>query len=906
MVEPPALYQSLSDLRLALPTVLLATLAARWIVKGVLDLLDRIQAQGWEQEDDLFESSQTKSTRQNNEHGEQEEEEERAEPEETEGTPVVVDSRTMRNELVLSLMGVTSMTYLADGIAQVVATLVKSRYTPSDELYQNVVYYSTGGLSALCVLGLGLAYEAKLAGKKQVEASTAKFPTFYPRLVVLLGLAIDIAVLFTYAQILANDKTLREKDTVLPFVHLGILSFRILIYTLLFLSQTPLLYRSTSASPPGTSDEQSPLLSSSTPAEYSAIPPSSASPLRSTIPPSSRPEEDPKSLSILTFFARVKTLFPYLWPSKSFSLQILAVICFSLVIARRYLNVISPIFFGMLISDMSHGRTPYVSLVLYITLSFLQESSDMLYRFLWLPVSQYSELEMSTLAFDTLLNLSLGYHQRRRTGELLQILSRTDVINDFFQIFFFDFIPVLVDLPIAFVILFFRYGGTIVGVVAVISVALIGATVTLAESRTKLYRSLQDESQLMQQIKTDTLFNFETVKTTTSEAFERKRLREAMRRYQRFSWRVYSGWNSLMLLQSGIGSFGLLVCSFILAHRIVSGETDIGEYVTFTTYLNQLYFPLLSISTLYQSTMQSLVDTEQLMSLLSEETDILDRPNSIKLEIDPDKGDGGDIEFRDVTFSYDGKKDVLKGVSFKVEKGQSVALVGSSGGGKSTVMRLLYRFYEVTQGGVYVNGHNIRDITQQSLRFNIGLVPQVLFNETLRYNIAYGGLGRLNRPGGTITMGDVIQAAKDSSMHDKIMSFPDQYETRVGERGMRLSGGEKQRVAIARTILKNPPILLLDEATSALDTHNERAIQSRLRELSKGRTTLSIAHRLSTIADSDVIYVLDEGVIAEFGSHSDLLARDGVYAKLWRKQSSEDDDESKPVVSGSATPSLDD
>ena len=209
--------------------------------------------------------------------------------------------------------------------------------------------------------------------------------------------------------------------------------------------------------------------------------------------------------------------------------------------------------------------------------------------------------------------------------------------------------------------------------------------------------------------------------------------------------------------------------------------------------------------------MQSLVDTEQLMTLLAEDKDIVDRPNAVNLEIDPDKGEGGYIEFRDVNFSYDGKKDVLKGISFKVEKGQSVALVGSSGGGKSTVMRLLYRFYEATTGGIYVNGHDIRDLTQQSLRFNIGIVPQesVLFNETIRYNIAYGGIGRLNRPTGDITMEDVVEAAKDSSMHDKIMSFPDQYETRVGERGMRLSGGEKQRVAIARTILKNPPSKLL-------------------------------------------------------------------------------------------------
>ncbi|GAA6015414.1 hypothetical protein JCM11491_000421 [Sporobolomyces phaffii] len=903
------LYQSLADLRLALPAVLLATVALRWLVRAFLGMMDRIQRQGWQEQDGLFgaepDAPPTTSTKSQT----------NGSVEEDEVTPVVVKSKTMRNSLVLSLMGLVATTYFADGVAQVVATLVRSRYTPRDPLYENIVFYSAGGLSAFCLLGLGIAYETKLVQKKEAGAAI-KFPRYYPRLVVILGGSLDIAVLVVYSEILGNDATIKEHDRVLPFVHVAILALRVLVYVFLFLAQTPLLYRSTYANLSIASDERTSLLSSSAPNGYSAIPSStstSASPLRSTKPPSNRPE-DPKSLSILTLFTRVKTLFPYLWPSKSFSLQVIAVVCFSLMIARRYFNVAAPIFFGRIISDMSNGRAPYANLAIYVSLSFLQDSNSMLYRFLWLPISQYSELEMSMMAFDTLLNLSLSYHQRRRTGELLRILGRTDAINDFFELLLFDFIPVLVDLPVAIVVLSVRYGGVIVAVVTVVSVVYVGASVTLAESRTKLYRGLRDESQFMHQIKTDTLFNFETVKTTTSEAFEKKRLQEALRRYQRNYWRVYSAWNSLSLLQNGISAFGLLVCSFILAHRVVTGEMDIGNYVTFISYLNQLYSPLNRIASLYRQTMQSLVDTEQLMNLLDEDKDIVDRPEAVDLVIDPDAGQGGEIEFQDVAFSYDGKKDVLKGISFTVARGQSVALVGASGGGKSTVMRLLYRFYEPTAGRILINGHDVRDLTQQSLRYNIGLVPQdpVLFNETARYNIAYGGIGRLNRPGGEITMDDVVRAAKDSSMHDKIMSFPDQYETRVGERGMRLSGGEKQRVAIARTILKNPPILLLDEATSALDTHNERAIQTRLRELSKGRTTLSIAHRLSTIADCDVIYVLDEGVIAESGTHSDLLARDGVYAQLWAKQSSENGELSAgttantPVASGSASSASDD
>ncbi|GAA5934447.1 uncharacterized protein JCM15063_004578 [Sporobolomyces koalae] len=902
MTQPTPLYEALADLRLALPSALLGIVFLRWLVKAFLDMMDRIQSQGWQEEEGLFgaEPEASKPTASTTTQDQVEEQ----------VTPVVVRSTTMRTGLVFGLMGVVAMTYFADGVAQVVATLVKSQYTPTFPLYANIVYYSAGGLGAFCILGMGLAFETKLASKKKTEeAAETNLPRYYPRLVVIVGFALDIAVLAVYAQILAKDDVLREQDRILPYVHVAILAFRILVYTLLFLAQTPILYRSTYATPAGSADERTSLLSASAPNGYSSIPSAapSASPLRSTKPPSNRPD-DPKSLSILTLFTRVKTLFPYLWPSKSLSLQVIAVVCFSLMIARRYFNVAAPIFFGRIISDLSNGRAPYGNLAIYVALSFLQDSNSMLYRFLWLPISQYSELEMSMMAFDTLLNLSLSYHQRRRTGELLRILGRTDAINDFFELLLFDFIPVLVDLPVAVVVLSVRYGATIVAVVTLVSIVYVGASVTLAESRTKLYRSLRDESQFMHQIKTDTLFNFETVKTTTSESFEKRRLKEALRRYQKNYWRVYSAWNSLSLLQNGISAFGLLVCSFILAHRVVTGEMDIGNYVTFISYLNQLYSPLNRIASLYRQTMQSLVDTEQLMTLLSEDKDIVDKPSAVDLEINPDLGQGGEIEFKDVTFSYDQKKDVLRGISFKVAQGQSVALVGASGGGKSTVMRLLYRFYEPTGGNIYINGHEIRDLTQQSLRFNIGLVPQdpVLFNETARYNIAYGGIGRLNKPGGEISMEDVIQAAKDSSMHDKIMSFPDQYETRVGERGMRLSGGEKQRVAIARTILKNPPILLLDEATSALDTHNERAIQNRLRELSKGRTTLSIAHRLSTIADCDVIYVLDEGVIAEFGSHADLLAKDGVYAQLWQKQSSENDDMSNssktPVASGSATP----
>ncbi|BGP56717.1 ATP-binding cassette-type vacuolar membrane transporter Hmt1 [Rhodotorula sphaerocarpa] len=431
-------------------------------------------------------------------------------------------------------------------------------------------------------------------------------------------------------------------------------------------------------------------------------------------------------------------------------------------------------------------------------------------------------------------------------------------------------------------------------------------SVTLAESRTKLYRALRDESQFMHQLKSDVLFNYETTKIFVSENFEMKRLRDAMWKYQRGYFNVFNSWQSLSLLQNSISAFGLLVCSFILSRRVIEGEMDVGNYVAFVSYLNQLYSPLNQISSLYRRVMNNAVDTEQLIELLNEEKEIQDRPNPIELKIDPSSGAA--IEFKDVEFSYDGKIPVLKGVSFKVDRGQSVALVGPSGGGKSTITKLIYRFYDVSSGSVSINGHDIRDLTQRSLRASIGLVPQesVLFNSSARMNIAYGGINRLDLDGRgseRITMDEVVEAAKAAAIHDKIMSFPDQYETIVGERGQRLSGGEKQRVSIARTVLKDPPILVLDEATSALDTFNERLIQNRLRELLQGRTSIIIAHRLSTIVDCDVIHVLKDGLIVESGSHNELIELGGVYAELWQKQieGHESAAQSK-APSGAATP----
>ncbi|GAA5957731.1 hypothetical protein JCM8115_006232 [Rhodotorula mucilaginosa] len=940
--DVPAPYSTLADLRLALPCILVGLLLLRWLARGFVAVMGRIQAQGWTIDDDEYAppertatstvANKKKMKERNGAAAEQQDDnddQDDDEDEEDQVTPVVVKQKRVRRALVLGLTGLAAVTYFAEGVAQVIASMVTSHYTPADPLYANVAFYTVGGLGAFSMLGVGMAYEAKWSRQEEpprpASSAAEPWPKQYPRLITFLALAGEVAVLSVFARIVARDQTTVEpKRTVLPIITLALVAFRILVLLTLLAFQFPPFYRANFVAPnaneaaPAT--ERTPLLANanasangggggggtslSGPTTDPAA--TGGSVLRGSRLPSNRPP-DPKSLSILTLFSRVKLLFPYLWPAKSLVLQILALICFGLMLFRRYVNVLQPILFGRVISALANGKPPFVPIVLYVIFSFLQDSNTMLYRYLWLPIEQYSEREMALMSFDILLNLSLSYHTRRRTGELLRILSRSEAINDFFELLLFSFVPILIDLPVAFLVLWVRYGITIVGVVTVVAVVYVTTSVTLAESRTKLYRALRDESQFMHQLKSDVLFNYETTKIFVSENFEMKRLRDAMWKYQRGYFNVFNSWQSLSLLQNSISAFGLLVCSFILSRRVIEGEMDVGNYVAFVSYLNQLYSPLNQISSLYRRVMNNAVDTEQLIELLNEEREISDRPNPVELKIDP--SEGAEIEFKDVTFSYDKKVPVLKGVSFKVGRGQSVALVGPSGGGKSTITKLIYRFYDVSSGSISINGHDIRDLTQRSLRASIGLVPQesVLFNSSARMNIAYGGINRLDLDGRgseRITMDEVVEAAKAAAIHDKIMSFPDQYETIVGERGQRLSGGEKQRVSIARTILKDPPILVLDEATSALDTFNERLIQNRLRELLQGRTSIIIAHRLSTIVDCDVIHVLKDGLIVESGSHNELIARGGVYAELWQKQI-EGQESSVPASkapSGAATP----
>jgi ATP-binding cassette subfamily B protein len=371
----------------------------------------------------------------------------------------------------------------------------------------------------------------------------------------------------------------------------------------------------------------------------------------------------------------------------------------------------------------------------------------------------------------------------------------------------------------------------------------------------------------------DSLLNYETVKYFGNEEHEARRFDTAMRGYENAAIKSQTSLALLNIGQALIISAGLTAVMLMTAGGIIDGTLTLGTFVMANTYLMQLYQPLGFFGFVYREIKQSLIDMEKMFDLMGEDPKVADTSDAKSLEVS-----GGEVSFEDVHFDYDARRPILKGVSFRVPAGKTVAVVGPSGSGKSTIGRLLYRFYDVAQGSIRIDGHDIRGITQSSLRACIGVVPQdtVLFNETIYYNIAYG------KPGSTPT--EIEHAARMAHVHDFIMAMPDGYETLVGERGLKLSGGEKQRVAIARTVIKDPAILLLDEATSALDSHTEQEIQKNLREISRGRTTLCIAHRLSTVVDADEILVLDDGYVVERGRHADLLAMDGHYAKMWRRQ----------------------
>ncbi|CAK1363534.1 Heavy metal tolerance protein [Cercospora beticola] len=569
---------------------------------------------------------------------------------------------------------------------------------------------------------------------------------------------------------------------------------------------------------------------------------------------------------------------PYIWPAKDRALQLNFVICFVIVFLQRGIQILVPIQLGN-ITDILAGDNiymPWLAIGLYIIYRLFQGSNGLLgaaRQVLWIPIEQYSYRELSVAAFEHVHHLSLDFHLGKKTGEVLSALGKGASLNTFLESVTFNVLPMLIDLGAAFVVFLVKFDAYYALVIVVVTFWYIYITIRMAAWRAEIRRQATNASREEDAVKNDSMMSYETVKYFNAEAYEFNRYRDAVKKYQKAEYQVTFSLALMNTIQNLVFMFGLIVASFIAAYQVTSGILKVGKFVLLVTYMTQLQGPLNFFGTFYRMIQNNMINSERMLELFKEQPTVVDSP-----EAETMPSCEGEIRYDDVHFTYDQRKPALQGLSFTCKPGTTTALVGESGGGKSTVFRLLFRFYNTQQGTIQVDGRDVQGITIDSLRKHIGVVPQdtVLFNETLMYNLKYARQDATDE--------EVYEACRAASIHDKIMGFPDQYDTKVGERGLRLSGGEKQRVAIARTIIKNPRIILLDEATAALDTETEEHIQEALNTLAQGRTMLVIAHRLSTITMCDQILVLHQGKVAERGTHHELLAQRGRYASMWRKQ----------------------
>lgn len=575
----------------------------------------------------------------------------------------------------------------------------------------------------------------------------------------------------------------------------------------------------------------------------------------------------------------IRSLLPYLWPKNALGLRVRVVLALLLLFAAKGATAYLPVLYKQAVDALSNTPlavmvAPIGLIVAYGMVRVMGLLFTELRDSIFARVQQHTIRVVGVQVFEHLHALSLRFHLNRQTGGMNRSIERgTRAIDTLLSYLVFSLFPTFFEIGLVTLLLWHFFDGWFALVTALTVLAYAVFTFIVTEWRTKFYREMNDDENQANTQAIDSLLNYETVKYFGNEQLEAKKYNDLLYKLENSAVKSQTSLSLLNVGQSLIIAVGLTLMMIMAARGIVAGTMTVGDFVMVNAYLLQLYQPLNGLGFVYRAIKRAFTDMENMFALLQVNREIADVADA-----QPLKTLGGRVQFEQVQFGYDSRRPILKGISFEIPAGQTLAVVGQSGAGKSTLSRLLFRFYDVDAGRIFIDGQDLRDVQQHSLRQAIGIVPQdtVLFNDTIFANIAYG------RPDATVA--EVEQAAQLAHIHDFILAMPDGYQTRVGERGLKLSGGEKQRVAIARTILKNPCILIFDEATSALDTRTERAIQANLKQLSQGRTTLVIAHRLSTIVDADQILVMADGQIIERGTHTELLAHGKTYAAMWRQQ----------------------
>ena len=591
----------------------------------------------------------------------------------------------------------------------------------------------------------------------------------------------------------------------------------------------------------------------------------------------------------------LRELLPYIWPANRPDLRWRVVYALGALVVAKAITLAVPIAYKQII-DLLTGQAspgtaaggvsmlgvamlPVMLIIAYgvgrvLMVVFAQ------FRDVWFTVvAQHAVRELANRTFRHLHELSLRFHLERRTGGLSRVIERgVNGVDTIVRMAVLNSIPTAVELVMIAGLVAYYFGWIYVVVVLVTVALYVWFTFWASERRISIRRDMNESDTEAHSKAVDSLLNYETVKYFGNEDHEARRFDSSMGRYVNAAIRTYTSLGWLNSGQAVIFTAGTVICMLLAARDVTQGSLTIGGFVMINAILMQLYVPLNFMGMVYREIKQGLIDIETMFALLHEPAEVVDRPGAKPLVVSK-----GEVKFENVCFDYDPERPILKHVSFEVPAGKMVAIVGPSGAGKSTISRILFRFYEIAAGRVLIDGQNIKNVTQASLRAAIGMVPQdtVLFNDTIEYNIRYG------KP--DATQAEVREAARLAQIHEFIMTLPQGYDALVGERGLKLSGGEKQRVAIARTILKSPPILMLDEATSALDSHTEKDIQDALERVARDRTSLVIAHRLSTVVHADNIIVLDHGEIVEQGTHPQLLTRGGLYASLWARQREADE-----------------